>query len=89
MDSAALMQAIQALAPICTKPEHQALLLHLASQPAPFVELMVSNLARHIDPAQIATMVDSEFGHLDVATRESLKGQALSAHNFLSQSMRE
>jgi hypothetical protein len=50
---------------------------------------MVSNLARHIDPAQIATMVDSEFGHLDVATRESLKGQALSAHNFLSQSMRE
>ena len=88
MDPNALMAAIQALSPVCQKPEHQALLRHLASQPAPFVELMLKTAASSIDPAQIGALVDAEFGHLDEATRGAMREQALAAHFFLSESAR-
>ena len=88
MDPNALKAAIEAITPLCTKPEHQNLLAHLAAQPAPFVELMLKNMVATIDPTQIATLVDAEFAHLDEGTRGAMKQQALSAHFFLSEQAR-
>jgi hypothetical protein len=70
--------------PLCNKPEQLAFLNTLSEAPAPLFEAMVKNLASTVNPNEIGTLVDAEFGHLDNNTRENIKQQALGAHIFLS-----
>jgi hypothetical protein len=80
-----LMQAIQAIAPLCNKPEQHAFLNTLVNQPAPVLEMMVKQICGSVNANDIPAMVDTEFAHLDSNLREQLKAQAVGAHNFLSQ----
>ena len=84
MEKAQLLAAIGAIMPLCNKPEQIAFLNTLSEAPAPVFEALVKNLATSVNASQIGTLVDSEFPHLDPAVRESIKTQALGAHNFLS-----
>ena len=84
MDKHALLAAIGQIMPLCNKPEQLAFLNTLSEAPAPLFEAMVKNLASTVNPNEIGTLVDAEFGHLDNNTRENIKQQALGAHIFLS-----
>ncbi len=83
MDTATLQAAIDALAPLCTKPGQQLLLNQLRQQPPELMEMLLANAASNMSPSTIPAIVDAEFPHLGEETRNTLKQQALHAHNFL------
>lgn len=87
MDAATLQAAIDALAPLCTKPGQQLLLSQLRQQPPELMEMMLANAASSMNPSTIPAIVDAEFPHLGEDTRNTLKQQALHAHNFLTNRM--
>ena len=84
MEKAQLMAAIGAIMPLCNKPEQIAFLNTLSEAPAPVFETLVKNLASSVNAADIPNLVEAEFPHLDQNVRESIKQQAIGAHNFLS-----
>ena len=47
------------------------------------MERLLANAASNMNPNTIPTIVDAEFPHLGEETRNTLKQQALHAHNFL------
>ena len=87
MDAATLQAAIDALAPLCTKPGQQLLLNQLRQQPPELMQMMLANAASSMSPSTIPAIVDAEFPHLGEDTRNTLKQQALHAHNFLTNRM--
>ena len=84
MDKHALLAAVAQIMPLCNKPEQLAFLNTLSDAPTPVFEALVKNLAATVNPNDIGALVECEFSHLDPATRENIKQQALGAHNFLS-----
>ena len=84
MDKHHLLAADAQIMPLCNKPEQLAFLNTLSDAPTPVFEALVKNLASTVNVNDIGALVESEFSHLDPATRENIKQQALGAHNFLS-----